>query len=109
MFAAALLWRATLPRPVHDSDRVIALAARVAPLMPPGATVTVLRPSIDDATLYFTAVGRLPSHRVVAPALDLPIRAQLPRYVIAVGEPLRDDDYRLVAQFEEGALYEVVP
>ena len=88
---------------------MIAIAARVAPLMAAGATVTVLRPSVDDATLYFTAVGRLPSHRVVAPTLDLPIRAQLPRYVIAIGEPLVDDDYRLVAQFQEGALYEVAP
>ncbi|HEX9163061.1 MAG TPA: hypothetical protein VF980_15255 [Thermoanaerobaculia bacterium] len=86
--------------PTIDDIRVCAAAA---PLMPRGATVTIIKPSEkpnDDTTHADTAVGLLPYQRVVAPGSG--VRAE---YVITIRGPLDDRSYRLVQSFAEGSLY----
>lgn len=94
------------PRTIQDhvsrvpfaSRDAIVMSERAATLLPRGATVTVLPK--DDPTLYRTAVGFMPHHRIVI--ADLEAR---PQYVIAVREPLEHPSYRLIAEFAEGRIY----
>ena len=84
----------------HDTAKAMLLAREAAPLLPRGATVTMVRPSVpDDTTHFHTAVGMLPYQRVVSRAMNA-------QYVITVGEALNDPAYRLVTDFPEGHLYQ---
>jgi hypothetical protein len=92
----------------YPSRDVILLAAAAAELIPRGATVTAIQPSQApdyDVTLYLTAAGMMPRHRVVPPAFAA---ADLPQYVLAVREPFSNPRYRLFRQIPEGRIYEVM-
>lgn len=85
----------------YPSRDAIVMARRAAMLVPRGATVTVLLPSQApnyDPTLYFTATGLMPRHRIVAPAAK-------PQYIITVREPLDDPSYAVQNEFDEGKIY----
>ena len=122
LFAAALVHRFhrrggpyfARPRTVQDhvapvpypSRDVILLAERAAEIVPRGATVTAIQPSLApnyDVTHWLTAVGMMPRHRVVPPDFAA---ASPPRYVLAVREPFADSRYRLIAELAEGRIYE---
>ena len=69
---------------------MILLSRAAAEIVPRGATVTAIRPAeapYYDITLYLTAGGMMPRHRVVPPDLDAAAR---PQFVLAVREPLAD-------------------
>jgi len=88
------------------SRQAIVMCERSEPLMPRGSSVTVFAPELApnyDATHYLLAIGLLPRHRIVAPPTA--ITDAWPDFVIAVGSPLKRDDYVLVAEFPEGRLY----
>lgn len=127
LFAAALVHRYhalggpyfELPKTVQDhvaptpyaSRDVILLARAAAEIIPRGATVTAIQPSQApdyDVTHYLTAVGMMPRHRVVAPAIDASDPMARPRFVLAVREPLANPHYRLYCVLPEGRIYEVV-
>ena len=85
----------------YPSRDAIVMARRAALLIPRGATVTVLLPSQApnyDPTLYFTATGLMPRHRVVPPGAK-------PQYIITVQEPLDDPSYTVQNEFHEGTIY----
>lgn len=98
----------------HETRDALVLLPRVRRLIPKGATVTCFRP-VDgkeqyDATNFLTAVGQLPEQKVLPPftaALDTP-RSSLVNYVIAIRQPFTHPAYRVIAEFPEGRLYEVV-
>ena len=92
---------AAVPYPSRD---VILLAGRAAELIPRGATVTAIQPSLApnyDVTHWLTATGMMPRHHVVPPD-------SAPQYVLAVREPFADPRYRLVHELPEGRIYEAV-
>ncbi|HKR64621.1 MAG TPA: hypothetical protein VJZ00_12895 [Thermoanaerobaculia bacterium] len=94
---------ALLPR------QAIVMCRHVEPLMPRGASVTVIDPQEApnyDPTLYLTASGFLPRHRVLHPSLDE--GQPWPDFVIALAHPLVHRGYRLVREFPEGRLYGAV-
>jgi hypothetical protein len=97
-FAAPVTIQDHVSRVPFPSRDVIVMAGRAAKLLPRGATVTVFPK--DDPTLYRTAVGFMPHHKIVAPDLEAK-----PQYVIAVREPLGAPSYRLIAEFAEGKIY----
>src|SRR5688572_21492008 len=69
------------------SADAIVLSRRAEPLLPRGATVTILAPveAPDyDQTHWLTGLGMLPRQHVVPQKLDLPPE-KLPQYVIAIG------------------------
>ena len=118
LFAAALIHRFyrlggpyfTPPQTVQDhvapvpypSRDVILLARRAAEIVPRGATVTAIEPSQapnHDVTLWLTAVGMMPRHRVVPPDAH-------PEYVLAVRTPFANPAYRLITALPEGRIYE---
>jgi hypothetical protein len=88
---------------------MILLSRAAAEIVPRGATVTAIRPAETpdyDVTLYLTAGGMMPRHRVVPPTLDT---ADRPRFVLAVREPLLNPHYRLFRELPEGRIYEAAP
>jgi len=92
----------------YPSRDMILLSQRAADIVPRGATVTAIRPSEApdyDVTLYLTASGTMPRHRVVPPLLDANDR---PQFVLAVREPLSNPHYRLFRELPEGRIYEAV-
>ena len=105
-----------IPRTVLDhvlpggpllSRQAIVMSERVAPLLPRGATVTVVAPELApnwDATLYLTATGFLLHQHVMHPTLGE--GEQWPDFVIALGRPLEHRGYRLVREWPEGRLYQ---
>ena len=122
LFAGALVHRFyalggpyfTFPKTVQDhvmptpfpSRDVILLAGRAAEIIPRGATVTAVNPLEApnyDPTLWMTASGTMPRHRVVQPKFD----AAPPQYVLAVRAPFSSDQYRLMTELPEGRIYEL--
>jgi hypothetical protein len=93
------------PQPFPSRD-VILLAGRAAEIVPRGATVTALNPLEApnyDPTLWMTASGTMPRHRVVPPRFD----KTAPEYVLAVRAPFTSDQYRLITALPEGRIYEL--
>ncbi|HVS32596.1 MAG TPA: hypothetical protein VMS98_14220 [Thermoanaerobaculia bacterium] len=96
----------------HPTVDAILAVRGARPFLPPGAEVTIIRPSILpewEPTDFATAVGLLPEHRVVLPHS---VARNGPDYVIAIGRPLSaralifvHPRYRLIAGFRGGALY----
>ena len=87
---------------------VILLSRVAAEIIPSGAAVTAIQPSQGpdyDVSLYLTAAGLMPRHRVVAPDFDA---ATLPQFVLAVREPFSNPHYRLCRELPEGRIYEVM-
>jgi hypothetical protein len=83
----------------HPTRDDILVCRRVAPLIPRGSAVTIIRPADKDTTTHLdTAVGLLPYQRIVAPSKD-------PEYVITIRESIDDPRYGLVQSFPEGNLY----
>jgi hypothetical protein len=104
-----------LPETIQDhvwpsrflSADAIILCRRAEPLLPRGATVTLLAPREApnyDQTHWLTGLGLLTHQRVVPQKLET-----LPQFVIAIRAPLEHPRYRLVATFAEGSLYELQP
>src|SRR5690349_1151789 len=96
-----------LPEPPRTRN-VILLARRIEPLMPAGASLTVVQPALApdyDFTDYLTASGQLPHHRVLHPTLAE--GEPWPDFVLALGAPLQHRGYVLVRAFPEGRLYAV--
>jgi hypothetical protein len=94
---------------IYPSRDMILLSHAAAGIVPRGATVTAIRPAEApdyDITLYLTAGGMMPRHRVVPPALDA---ADRPQFVLAVREPLSNPHYRLFRELPEGRIYEAIP
>jgi hypothetical protein len=94
---------------MYPSRDMILLSHAAAEIVPRGATVTAIRPAEApdyDITLYLTADGMMPRHRVVPPALDAVDR---PQFVLAVREPLSNPHYRLFRELPEGRIYEAIP
>jgi hypothetical protein len=105
------------PRTVQDhvapsfypSRDMILLAGAAAGIVPRGTTVTAIQPSQApdyDVTLYLTAAGMMPRHRVVPPAFSA--ADSLPQFVLAVREAFSNPRYRLFREIPEGRIYEVV-
>ena len=93
------------------SADAITLSRRAEPLLPRGATVTILAPSEAphyDQTHWLTGLGLLPRQHVVPQKMTGPPET-LPQYVIAIADPFPDPHYRLQARFPEGFLYARVP
>lgn len=93
------------------SRDAIVLSRRAEPLLPRGATVTILAPAEApnyDQTHWLTGLGMLPRQHVVPQKVDGPPET-LPRYVIAIQQPFEHRHYRLVTRFPEGFLYERLP
>jgi hypothetical protein len=92
------------PEPFASRD-VILLCREVQPLLPRGATATVIEPSEApnfDQTHWLTGLGMLPHQRFVPPTFEEP----LPDYVLAVRNPFDHQAYELRASLEAGWLYE---
>lgn len=103
-----------IPETVYDhvqpemqlARQAIVMARHAEPLMPRGATLTVIAPEQAphfDSTHYLTASGMLPRHRVLHPSLA--DGEAWPEFVIALGKPLEHRGYLLVREFPEGRLY----
>lgn len=122
LFAAATVQRFhwlggpyfTFPETIQDhvwpsrfmSADAIVLSKRAEPLLPRGATVTLLAPSEApnyDQTHWLTGLGMLPRQHAVAQKFDGP---ELPQYVIAIRGRFEDPRYREIAAFPEGFLYQ---
>jgi hypothetical protein len=94
------------PTPFPSRDAIV-LSRRAEPLLPRGATVTIVLPTEApdyDQTHWLTALGMLPRQHAVPQKLDGP-REKLPQFVIAIHEPLEHPHYELVHTFPEGHLY----
>lgn len=92
---------------VQLSRQSIVMSRHAEPLMPRGATLTVIAPELApdyDPTHYLTASGVLPRHRVQHPTLAE--GEKWPDFVIALGAlPLEHRGYALLREFPEGRLY----
>jgi hypothetical protein len=91
---------------LFPSRDVILLAGRAADIIPRGATVTAINPLEApnyDVTLWMTAFGMMPRHRVVPPEFD----KAPPQYVLVVREPFASAKYRLMTELPEGRIYEL--
>ena len=98
-----------VPGSPHLARQAIIMSRRAAPLMPRGSSLTVITPPYDpnsNATLYMTADGQLPHHRVLHP--QLAEGEPWPDFVIALGGPLQHRGYRLMREFPEGRLYAAI-
>ena len=105
-----------IPRTVFDhggagppplSRQAFVMSENAAPLLPRGATVTVIAPELApnwDATHYLSASGLLPRQHVLHPTLGEGETG--PDFIITVGRPLDRSGYRLVRRFREGWLYQ---
>ena len=97
--------------PLHDA---LVLLLKVRPLLPRNAEVTCFRP-VDgwapegDTDNFFAAVGQLPYQSVQPPftAMQTTPLPELVPYVIAVRDPFTHQDYKEIAGFPEGRLYQV--
>lgn len=109
----------TFPATIQDhvwptffpSRDAIVLSRRAEPLLPRGATFTIVKPSEApnyDQTHWLTGLGLLPRQHAMPQKLDGPL-ARLPQYVIAIHEPLEHAHYELVQSFPEGHLYRRKP
>jgi hypothetical protein len=88
----------------HETRDALVLLPKVRPLLPRGARVTCLEPGSSDLSpAFFAAIGQLPQQNVVSPY------GTLPEYVIAVGKPFDNPEYRVIAEFPEGRLYKAGP
>ena len=90
-----------------------AIAAGRALIAGPGELVTTpalgIRPAEApdyDITLYLTAGGMMPRHRVVPPVLDGKDR---PQFVLAVLEPLSSPHYRRFPGLPQGRPSDAIP
>ncbi len=86
------------------SADAIVLSRRAEPLLPRGATVTILKPSEApdyDQTHWLTGLGMLPRQHPVAQKVD----ETKPAYVIAIHEEFAHPAYEKIATFKEGFLY----
>lgn len=93
------------------STDAIVLSRRAGPLLPRGATVTILAPSEApnfDQTHWLTGLGMLPRQHPVPQKLD-GLRESQPQFVITIRAPLEHADYERVATFPEGSLYRRKP
>lgn len=93
------VWPARFP-----SADAIVLCRRAEPMLPRGATVTVLKPSEApnyDQTHWLTGLGMLPRQHPVAQKID----ELQPDYVIAIHDELSHASYAKMATFPEGFLY----
>ena len=93
------------------SADAIVLSRRAEPLLPRGATVTILAPSEApeyDQTHWLTGLGMLPRQHLVPQKLGGPPHT-LPQYVIAIRDELVHPHYRLQTRFPEGFLYVRTP
>ncbi len=98
-----------VPGSPHLSRQAIVMSRHAAPLMPRGASLTVIAPAEGehlDVTYYMTADAHLPHHRVLHPTLAE--GEAWPDFVIALGSPLQHRGYRLVREFPEGRLYAAI-
>ena len=98
------------PAPMAMRD-VILLARAAAEFIPSGASITAIQPSQApdyDVSLYLTAAGVMPRHRVVAPDFDASDATKLPQFVLAVRDPFTDPRYRLDRALPEGRIYQVM-
>ena len=98
-----------VPGAPHLSRQAIVMSRRAAPFMPRGSSLTVIAPPYNpsgDATLYMTADGHFPHHRVLHPTLAE--GEPWPDFVIALGSPFEHRGYRLVREFPEGRLYAAI-
>lgn len=98
----------------HDTRDALLVLPRVRPLLPRGATVTCFHPRNgkwqSDMGSFHAAIAELPHQFVIPPfsaAEDIP-KKTLVEYVIALGEPLTHPSYRVIAEFPEGRLYQVM-
>lgn len=88
------------------SRQAIVMARHAEPLMPRGATLTVIAPALApnyDPTHYLATSGFLPRHNVLHPTLAE--GEPWPDFIIALGAPLDHRGYALVREFPEGRLY----
>ena len=93
--------------PAPLSRQAIVMCEHVAPLLPRGASITVIAPAQApnwDVTLYLTASGLLPHNYVRHPMFGE--GEPWADYVIALGQPFEHRGYRLVRQWPEGWLYQ---
>ena len=101
-------------REKHESRDALVLLPKVRPLLPRGATVTCFRPiggsaPEEDTYNFLPAIGQLPHQNVLPPFTamnDVP-RKILVQYVIAMRVPFTHPDYKEIATFPEGRLYQV--
>ena len=130
VLAAALLWQLAdrggpyfnhpvtivehVARQKHDTRDALLLLPRVRPLLPRNATVTCFHPRDGkwqyDAASFHAAIGQLPQQFVLPPfsaAENIP-KETMVRYVVALETPFTNPSYRLVKEFPDGRLYEVV-
>ena len=87
------------------SRQAIVMSRHAEPLLPRGATVTVIAPALApnfDATHYLTASGLLPHQHVLHPAFE---DERGPDFVIALGSALENHAYHLLREFPEGRIY----
>src|SRR5207302_7703354 len=92
----------------YPSRDMILLSQAATDIVPRGATVTAIRPAEApdyDITLYLTAGGMMPRHRVVPPTL---VAAERPQFGLAVRGGLSDPHYRRFRQLREGRIYRAV-
>lgn len=103
-----------IPRTIFDhvlsdmplSRQAIIVARYAEPLMPDGATLTVVAPELApqyDPTHYLATTGFLPRHKVRHPTLAE--GEPWPDFVIALGAPLEHRGYELLREYPEGRLY----
>ena len=87
------------------SADAIVLSRRAEPLLPRGATVTLLAPSEApnyDQTHWLTGLGMLPRQHLVPQKFD----GELPQYVIAIHQEFPNPAYAKIHTFPEGFLYQ---
>jgi hypothetical protein len=91
------------------SRDAILLCQRLAPLLPRGATATVIFPPAApnfDQTHWLTGLGLLTHQRVVPPLFD---GENAPQYVLTIRTPWEHASYALEGQYPEGYLYVRTP
>ena len=101
-------------RQKHDTRDALLLLPRVRPLLPRGATVACFHPVNGkwqyDAASFHAAIGQLPQQFVLpafSAAEGIP-KETMVRYVVALDTPFTNPSYRLVQEFPDGRLYEVM-
>lgn len=93
------------------SADAIVLSRRAAPLLPRGATVTILAPSEApdyDQTHWLTGLGLLPRQHVMPQKMSGRPES-LPQFVIAIHDEFDHPHYKLHTRFREGFLYVRTP
>ena len=88
----------------YPSRDAIVLSRRAEPLLPRGATVTILRPADApnyDQTHWLTGLGMLPRQHAVPQKVE----ETRPEFVIAIHGEFDHPEYVKIATFPEGFLY----